>query len=161
MRVSVRVCLFSCLAAAVRSASGDFRLPFADASRPFERYALPSVDCATSYSFPVARELHLRSRPLCRCAFWPGFHCSPDSPSWACLRLLRLFLPECYLLQRPDVCVQIRCPPCFHLFPLPLVLPGLDAQISPAPCFPVPVLLLLLPLQVPPRPFLAQRLRVC
>src|SRR4029453_2309733 len=121
MRVSVRVCLFSCFAAVVGPlGQGDFRLPFADASRPFERYALPSVDCATSYSFPVARELHLRSRPLCRCAFWPGFHpcfhCSPDSPSLACLRLLRLFLLECYLLQRPDDCVQIRCPPCFHLF---------------------------------------------
>src|SRR5258707_1696781 len=37
---------FSCLAV-VPWAEGDFRLPFADASRPFQPYALPFVDCST------------------------------------------------------------------------------------------------------------------
>jgi hypothetical protein len=45
---------FSCLAV-VPSGQGDFRLPFADVSLPFERYALPSGDCATFYSSHAVR----------------------------------------------------------------------------------------------------------
>src|SRR5262245_45082791 len=80
----VRVGLaFSCLSV-VPAGEGDFRLPFADASLPFGRYAAPFVGCATFYSFPEARKLCLPDPPFCRCAFWPGFPCFPGSLDFLC-----------------------------------------------------------------------------
>src|SRR4029077_12478818 len=63
--LATRVSLaFSCLAA-VPWAEGDFRrrLPFADACRPFERYALPFVDCAPFVSSCAVGQHDLRFLP--------------------------------------------------------------------------------------------------
>ena len=65
---TVRVRLAFSYLAVVPWAEGDFRrrLPFADACRPFERYALPFVDYATFDSLHWAHEQDLRVRPFCR-----------------------------------------------------------------------------------------------
>src|SRR6266487_3102717 len=75
LNVSVALVFSCCLAVVRRSAWGDYlRLPFADVSLPFERYARPFGDYATFDSWYEARERrHLQLRLLCRCAFWPGF----------------------------------------------------------------------------------------
>src|SRR5262245_16917495 len=169
MAVLVKVCLcllFSCLAVVVPSGEGDFlHLAFADASRPFERYALPFVECATFDSSYAVGQEDLRLLPFCRCAFSPGsrpcFPCSLDFQSSACLRLRRVFLPQSYLLPRPADYVQPDQCGCFQLFPLRLLLPGPHARINSQACFQLPLLLLPLRPQVPARLCLAPHLQPC
>src|SRR6266567_3010805 len=87
--VSVRLAFSSCLAVVVLPGGGDYlRLPFADVSLPFERYARPFGDYATFDSSHGVRERRLQPQLLCRYAFWPGFPrrfaCCRDFRPWPC-----------------------------------------------------------------------------
>src|SRR5438552_11830476 len=113
--VRLKVCLaFSCPVAAGRHGGGDFlhlafsdkvvppfgddRISFGDCVHPFERF-VPSA--GSSYAL---REQGPRLLRFCRCAFWLGsrqyFPCCLDQRSLNCFRLLRLVLPQLYLLPR-------------------------------------------------------------